>query len=103
MSRGLPSEAVTAWHVYLLASRKDGVLYVGVTNDLARRLAQHRRGDHGGFTGRYHVRRLVYVEAFGDPYHAIAREKQLKRWRRAWKVALIERENPDWGDLSHLL
>ncbi len=87
------------YFVYILAS-KSGVLYIGVTNDLARRMFEHRHKLVLGFTGKYNVSRLVYFESFGDIRDAIAREKQLKGWRREKKVALIERENPIWRDLS---
>jgi putative endonuclease len=89
-----------AYVVYILATRKDGPLYVGVTNDLARRLSEHKSGKIAGFTARYNVNRLVYHETYDEPNSAIAREKQLKRWRRAWKDALIEERNPDWHDLT---
>jgi putative endonuclease len=87
-------------HVYILASGKDGVLYVGVTSDLARRLDQHRAPSPRAFTRRYGVDRLVHVESYDDPETAIRREKRLKKWPRAWKVALFETANPDWEDRS---
>jgi putative endonuclease len=85
---------------YMLASSRYGTLYVGVTSDLISRLHQHRTGTVPGFTSRYAVHRLVWYELFGDMEHAIGREKQLKRWRRDWKINLIERENPTWADLA---
>jgi putative endonuclease len=85
--------------VYILASRPNGTLYVGVTADLLVRLHQHR-DDTDGFTGRYKVARLAHYEFFADMPAAIAREKQLKRWHREWKMNLIERDNPDWSDLA---
>ena len=85
--------------VYLLASKKDGVLYVGITSQLNNRIWQHRNDVLPGFTSRYHVHRLVYMEAFASADDAIAREKQLKHWRRAWKITLIEAGNPQWRDL----
>ena len=88
------------YHVYVLASRRNGTLYVGVTNDLARRVAQHRIGMANGFTKRYAVKTLVHHETFEQITSAIEREKRLKRWRRAWKIELIERHNPDWRDLA---
>ena len=88
------------FYVYILATRKDGPLYVGMTNDLHRRIFAHKSHAIRGFTWRYNVDRLVYWETFETPDAAIKREKQVKRWRRAWKVALIERENPDWRDLA---
>lgn len=85
--------------VYILASRRNGTLYIGVTADLLARLHQHRIGTDG-FTGRYKVSRLVRYEFHPDIPTAIAREKQLKRWHREWKMNLIERDNPDWADLA---
>lgn len=85
--------------VYILASRSR-TLYVGVTNDLERRLTQHRAGIGGRFTRRYGVDRLVHVEWAPDPLSAIAREKQIKGWTRDKKIALIEADNPDWRDLA---
>ena len=87
------------YFVYLLASAPYGTLYVGVTNDLLRRVWQHRNAKIPGFTKRYHVHRLVWYEMFGDIYEAIATEKRMKRWRRDWKCSLIERNNPYWLDL----
>jgi putative endonuclease len=87
------------YYVYILASRSR-VLYIGLTSRLAQRVRQHCSGDFGGFTTDYKVHRLVYFERFVDVRTAISREKQLKRWRRGKKVALIERENPTWEDLS---
>jgi putative endonuclease len=87
------------YYVYILASFSRA-LYVGVTNDLERRVFQHREPNSSKFTGRYRISRLVYVETFADPREAIAREKQLKNWRREKKVALIEESNPGWRDLS---
>ncbi len=88
-----------AYYVYLLASRKDGALYVGVTNDLVRRAYEHRTKAVPGFTSKYNIARLVWFEIHDDPISAITREKDIKKWRRAWKVALIERDNPGWDDL----
>ncbi len=85
--------------VYILASRPNGTLYVGVTNNLARRVFEHRLGLEDGFTKRHGVTRLVYAEPHDDVEMAIVREKRLKRWRRAWKIALIEQANADWRDL----
>lgn len=86
--------------VYILASGRHGTLYIGVTSDLVKRMHQHRTGATGGFTKKYHVHRLVHFEPFGEMIGAIAREKQLKDWRRDWKIALIERDNPEWDDLA---
>lgn len=86
--------------VYILATRKDGPLYIGITNDLERRIAEHKSHAVKGHTAKYNIDRLVHVETFSDPLEAIAREKLLKKWRRAWKVALIEKENPAWSELA---
>ncbi len=92
------------YHVYILASGQNGTLYVGVTGDLAKRVWQHRNGQGGKFTHRYRVFQLVHVEAFADIEMAIAREKAIKKWQRAWKLQLIEKDNPDWDDLfDHLV
>ncbi|MFT0878493.1 GIY-YIG nuclease family protein [Rhodopseudomonas sp. G2_2311] len=88
-----------SYYVYLLASRKDGALYVGVTNDLVRRAYEHRTKSVPGFTSKYNIAKLVWFEIHDDPISAITREKEIKKWRRAWKVALIERDNPGWDDL----
>jgi putative endonuclease len=87
--------------VYILASKTHGTLYVGVTNDLARRVSEHKSKLIPGFTRQYGVDRLVYFETFDSILEARAREHSLKRWRRAWKIALIEKLNPDWRDLSN--
>ena len=87
------------YFVYMLSS-KSGTLYVGVTNDLVRRVWQHRQGSSDGFTKRYRINRLVWFESGGDVLEAIAREKQLKGWRREKKIALIVAQNPAWDDLS---
>jgi len=91
------------FHVYILASRRHGTLYIGVTNSLSKRLEQHRYGDVSSFVKAYGVHRLVYVESYDRVDEAIAREKQLKRWKRDWKIELIERDNLEWRDLSDLL
>ena len=85
--------------VYLLASRRNGVLYVGVTSDLAGRICVHRQGLNDGFTKRYGVHRLVYYEVHEGMKAAILRESRLKKWKRTWKVRLIENMNPEWADL----
>jgi putative endonuclease len=87
------------FYVYLLASKLGGTLYVGVTNDLIRRVYEHKEGSVEGFTKRYGVSRLVYFEIHSDAEAAILREKQIKKWNRAWKVSLIEEKNPNWDDL----
>jgi putative endonuclease len=89
--------------VYILASKPNGTLYVGVTNNLARRLLEHKAKLVPGFTRKYEVDQLVYFEAFETILEARARENALKRWRRAWKVALIEKLNPHWRDLTSQL
>ncbi len=89
--------------VYILANRKHGTLYVGVTNDVTRRVHQHKAKVVKGFTTRYGVDKPVYFEIFDDPLNAIARERQLKKWNREWKLQLIENNNPGWIDLSHSL
>lgn len=88
-----------AFYVYLLANRKNGTFYTGVTNNLARRIHEHREKQAEGFTRRYDVTRLVHYEVFETPEDAIRREKRLKRWPRAWKIRTIEAANPDWRDL----
>jgi putative endonuclease len=85
--------------VYIPASRIGGTLYIGITNDLIRRVYEHRSKVVPGFTKRYGVIRLVYFEQFGDVEFAIRREKRLKKWPRAWKIRAIEEANPDWHDL----
>ena len=85
--------------VYIMASKRNGVLYVGVTGDLVGRVYEHKNDVVDGFTRRYHVHRLVYYEMTDDINEAIAREKRLKKWKRAWKIALIESANPGWRDL----
>jgi putative endonuclease len=90
----------TMYYVYILANRPRGVLYVGVTNDLARRLAEHKGKLVPGFTRRYGVVLLVYFEEYPSILEARSREAALKRWRRAWKIALIDKLNPDWRDLT---
>jgi putative endonuclease len=91
------------YYVYILASRRHGTLYIGVTNSLQKRLAEHRNGRGSSFVKIYGVYRLVYVESYDRADDAIAREKQLKRRKRDWKIELIERENLEWRDLSDLL
>ena len=86
-------------YVYILASDRNGTLYIGVTNDLVRRVFEHREEAAEGFTRRYSVKRLVHYEQFNDIRTAIQREKSLKRWSRAWKIELIEQANPEWNDL----
>ena len=91
------------YYVYILASRRHGTLYIGVTNSVQKRLEQHKAGKGSSFVKRYGVYRLVHVETYQLAEEAITREKQLKKWKRDWKIELIERENPEWRDLSDLL
>jgi putative endonuclease len=85
--------------VYILASQRNGTLYLGVTRNLIRRVYQHRMKATPGFTSRYGVQRLVWFEVYDEPTNAITREKEIKKWRRAWKMRLIEDANPTWRDL----
>ena len=87
------------YYVYILASRTGGTLYIGVTNDLVRRVLEHKSKLIESFTEKYDVVKLVYFEQFDDPENAIKREKRLKKWNRAWKIRLIEQHNPNWEDL----
>ncbi|MEK6790746.1 MAG: GIY-YIG nuclease family protein [Deltaproteobacteria bacterium] len=87
------------YYVYILTSKRNGTLYVGVTNDLLKRVYEHKNNQVQGFTSRYDVHDLVYFEQYNDVELAIGREKQLKKWNRKWKPALIEKDNPDWTDL----
>jgi len=88
------------YFVYIMASARNGTLYVGVTNDVGRRSFEHRNDLVEGFTKKYGVHRLVWFEEHGDIREAILREKRIKKWERAWKLRLIEESNPDWDDLS---
>jgi putative endonuclease len=89
--------------VYILASGRNGTLYTGVTADLARRVWQHREGSRKGFTAKYDVTKLVWYREFAEIDQAILQEKRIKRWRRDWKLQLIEAENPQWLDLYETL
>ena len=88
-----------SYAVYILSSQKNGTLYIGVTNDLLRRVYEHKEKSTKGFTKEYKINQLVYYETYDDIDTAIAREKYLKKWKRKWKLNLIERINPDWEDL----
>ena len=88
-----------AYYVYILTNKPNGTLYVGFSNDLARRAYEHREGIIPGFTKKYGLKTLVYFETFDDVNTALQREKSLKRWKRAWKIALIEEHNPLWVNL----
>ena len=92
------SEPQSYW-IYILASQKNGTLYIGVTGRLQERILEHREGLLPGFTKRYRVTRLVHLEEFADVRDALAREKAMKKWRRAWKIELIEKANSEWRDL----
>jgi putative endonuclease len=87
------------YFVYILASKKNGTLYIGMTNDLNKRVYQHKNNLVDGFTKKYNVHNLVYYEIHNDVYIAIKREKLLKKWNRQWKIELIETNNPEWNDL----
>ena len=88
------------YYVYILSSKRNGTLYIGVTNDLERRLYEHRNNLIEGFTNKYNVHHLVYFQDVNDIQSALQREKQLKRWTRKWKLELIEKFNPEWRDLA---
>ena len=88
-----------AYYVYIMASRPNGTLYIGMTSNLARRVYEHKKNMNEGFTKKYGVHRLVYYEHTNDVNAAITREKQMKKWKRQWKINLIEKENPEWEDL----
>ncbi len=87
------------FYLYILASKRNGTLYIGVTSDLVQRIWQHKNKLVEGFTEKYNVNKLVYYEAHSDAESAITRERQMKKWRRAWKMRLIEGRNPEWRDL----
>ena len=87
------------YYIYILASKKDGVLYIGVTNNLVRRIYEHKKGMTDGFTKKYNVKNLVYYETHSEVNEAIKREKQMKKWYRKWKIELIEKSNLEWKDL----
>ena len=91
------------YYVYIPASQRNGTLYIGVTNNIARRTHEHRENLVEGFTKKYRVHMLVYFEMHEDIRRAIQREKNMKHWPRAWKIALIEKDNPDWLDLYETL
>ena len=89
------------YYVYILASKKNGTLYIGITSNLIKRIYEHKNSLVEGFTQKYCVHRLVYYEATNDVESAITREKRLKKWHRKWKIDLIEKNNPEWRDLYH--
>ena len=102
-SEGTSQIRMKAFYVYMMTNQTRGVLYTGITNSLVRRVWQHQSGEIEGFTKAYNVNRLVYYEWFDGPRNAIAREKEIKGWRRAKKNALIETKNSKWSDLSPML
>ena len=87
------------YYLYITASRKDGTLYIGITNNLLKRIHEHKNNIVDGFTKKYNVHKLVYYEETNDIQSAIQREKQIKKWKREWKINLIEKFNPNWKDL----
>ena len=91
------------YYVYILASTKNGTLYIGLTNNLIKRVYEHKNDLVEGFTKKYQVHNLVYYETFDSAYEAISREKQVKKWNRQWKINLIEKTNPLWQDLYNEL
>jgi putative endonuclease len=92
-----------AYYIYILSSKKNGTLYIGVTGNLPRRIFEHKESLIPGFTQKYGVSKLMYFEEYTDIRDAITREKQMKKWNRAWKIRLIEKMNPDWNDLFNEL
>ena len=91
------------YYIYILASGKNGTLYIGVTSNLYQRIIEHKNGLHSGFTKKYDVNKLVYYETYQYVQDAILREKQMKKWKRDWKIKLIEKENPGWKDMYNEL
>ena len=87
------------YYIYILASKKNGTLYIGVTSNLIKRTYEHKKHVEPGFTQKYNVHKSVYHEVYEEIYDAIERENCLKRWKREWKIKLIEKSNPDWDDL----
>ncbi len=87
------------YYVYILSSKRNGTLYIGVTSSLTKRVFEHKNNVVDGFTKKYNVHTLVYYEIYGNIQDAIVREKQMKKWRRQWKINLIEKNNPQWNDL----
>ncbi|MBP6892727.1 GIY-YIG nuclease family protein [Candidatus Babeliales bacterium] len=91
------------YFIYILCSERNGTLYIGVTNNLARRMYEHQQLLVPGFTQKYNIKKLVHVEQYSTAYQAISREKKLKDWNRSWKIKLIEENNIEWKDLSEYL
>ena len=92
-----------AYHIYILSNKLNGSIYIGVTNNLSRRVYEHKQKISNGFTKKYNLTKLVYAEEFNSAADAITREKQLKNWHRQWKINLIESINPNWNDLYESL
>ena len=88
------------YYVYILASKKNGTIYIGMSDDIERRMREHKLKELKGFTKKYGIDKLVYFEEFENSYDAFTRERQLKKWNRAWKLELIEKDNPQWKDLA---
>ena len=97
---GINSLPVKIYYVYILASKKNGTLYIGLTNFLEKRVREHKNKQIGGFTSKYNVNTLVFFEEYEDPHEAFLRERRMKKWKRSWKIELIEKMNPDWQDLA---
>ena len=93
---------MNTYFVYILASGYNGTLYIGITNDIIRRTYEHKEKIYPGFTKKYNLSKLVYMESFADIQEALSREKCLKKWNREWKIKLIEEQNPTWNDLYEL-
>jgi putative endonuclease len=87
------------YYLYIITSKKNGTLYIGITGDLVKRIYEHKQNAVDGFTKKYNVHQLVYYEVYRDIEEAILREKQMKKWNRKWKVRIIEEKNPEWKDL----
>ena len=87
------------YYIYILASRKNGALYIGITNNLLKRVYEHKNKTFDGFTKKYDIDKLVYYECYDNIEYAITREKQMKKWNRKWKIELIEKDNKEWRDL----
>ena len=93
-------KTIHQYYLYIITNKKNGVLYIGVTNNLERRMFEHKNKLIKGFSSRYNLDKLVYLEAYQFVEDAIKREKNMKKWKREWKINLIVEDNPDWGDLS---
>jgi putative endonuclease len=100
---GNPGARVMSFFVYILTSRRNGTLYIGMTDNLARRIWEHQTGAIAGFTKKYNVKILVWYERHESRESAFQRERQNKKWKRSWKLQMIEQLNPSWGDLTHEL